>query len=54
MNCKHLKVAGRTTKYYYCQAKEEAIDTWQCENCPLKITDKNSMNELVNKFFKKL
>lgn len=37
MNCKHIKIAGNTTKYYYCNAKKKAIDIYECKNCLLKI-----------------
>jgi len=54
MNCKHLKVAGKTTKYFYCNAKDKAIDEYECKNCPLKLPDRNLQNELVELFFGKL
>ena len=41
MNCKHLKVEGNTTKYYFCNAKKKAIDNIECKNCLLKISVMN-------------
>lgn len=38
MNCKHIEVKGNTTKYFYCKVKEKSVDTYECRDCPLKIT----------------
>lgn len=50
MNCKHLKVAGNTTKYFYCNAKEKAINNFECNNCLLKISDNNTIIEFLKGF----
>lgn len=48
MNCKHRRIEGITTKYFYCGVKDKAIDEYvDCKNCPLKIPDTR-----VNNIFK--
>lgn len=37
MNCKHCKIQGNTTKYFYCQLKNKAIDNYMCKNCVMKL-----------------
>lgn len=37
MNCKHRKIKGNTTKYFWCNLKEKSVDDYQCEDCPLKL-----------------
>lgn len=39
VNCKHCKVQGNTTKYFYCQLKGKAIDEYMCKNCVMKLPD---------------
>ena len=39
MNCKHCKIQGNTTKYFYCQLKGKAIDEYMCKNCVMKLPD---------------
>lgn len=39
MNCKHCKVEGTTTKYFYCMLKNKSIDEYQCKNCLMKLPD---------------
>lgn len=39
MNYKHCKVQGNTTKYFYCQLKNKAIDNYMCKNCVMKLPD---------------
>ena len=39
MNCKHCKVEGYTTKYYYCRLKNKAVDDYSCRNCAIKLPD---------------
>ena len=39
MNCKHCKVQGNTTKYFYCQLKEKAVYDCECRNCVMKLPD---------------
>lgn len=51
MNCVHLKVEGSTTKYYFCKAKNKAIDTLECRECLLKI---NSAKNIVEEIFSTL
>lgn len=47
MSCVHLKVEGSTTKYYFCKAKNKAINTFECRDCLLKIQDaKSTIEEL--------
>lgn len=54
MNCKHLKVEGYTTKYYFCKAKNKAINTFECRDCLLKINGaKNIVEELFGTLKKK-
>lgn len=45
MSCVHLKVGGSTTKYYFCKAKNKAINTFECRDCLLKIQDNKSVIE---------
>lgn len=49
MDCKHLKVAGNTTKYYYCKAKDKEIDMWECQSCPLRL--KTRQLDIINTIF---
>lgn len=54
MNCKHLKTKGNTTKYYFCKAKNKAINTLECRDCLLKINGaKNIVEELFDTLNKK-
>ena len=39
MNCKHAKIEGDTTKYYFCKLKGKAIDNCQCSTCMMRIPD---------------
>ena len=39
MNCKHCKLQGNTTKYFYCQLKNKVIDNYMCKNCVMKLPD---------------
>lgn len=39
MNCKHCKVQGNTTKYYYCTLKGKAVDEYICKSCMMRIPD---------------
>lgn len=39
INCKHCKVQGNTTKYFYCQLKEKAAYDCECRNCVMKLPD---------------
>lgn len=39
MNCKHCKVEGATTKYFYCKVKQKAIGEYECKNCPMRLPD---------------
>ena len=39
INCKHCKVQGNTTKYFYCQLKEKAVYDCECRNCVMKLPD---------------
>lgn len=39
MNCKHCKVEGHTTKYYYCRLKNKAVDNCSCRDCVMKLPD---------------
>lgn len=37
MNCKHKIVKGDTTKYFYCQVKDKAINEYECKTCMFKL-----------------
>ena len=37
MNCKHVKLVGSTTKYWYCSIKEKAVDDYSCKDCILRL-----------------
>ena len=37
MNCKHVRVKGKTTKYYYCMLKNKTVDDYSCRNCVMKL-----------------
>lgn len=39
MNCKHVEVQGRTTKYYWCKVKGKSVDDYQCRDCMLRLPD---------------
>ena len=39
MNCKHVEVQGRTTKYYWCKVKGKSVDDYQCRDCMLRLAD---------------
>ena len=39
INCKHCKVQGKTTKYFYCQLKNKQVDNYSCRNCVMKLPD---------------
>ena len=39
MNCKHIKIQGNTTKYYYCTLKNKAVDEYSCKSCMMRIAD---------------
>lgn len=51
MSCKHLTIAGKTTKYYYCQVFNKAVDEYKCRDCMLKIENQaDVINELFGGF----
>ena len=37
MNCKHVRVKGETTQYYYCNLKGQAVDDYKCRSCMMKL-----------------
>ena len=37
MNCKHCTTRGNTTKYFYCNLKDKAVDGHMCKNCVMKL-----------------
>lgn len=39
MNCKHATVKGNTTKYFYCNLKDQAVDDYKCRDCMMKLPD---------------
>lgn len=39
MNCKHVRIQGNTTKYYYCTLKNKAVDEYSCKSCMMRIPD---------------
>lgn len=39
MYCKHCKLEGNTTKYYYCMIKGKAVDKYSCKSCMMRIPD---------------
>lgn len=39
MNCKHVRVKGKTTKYYYCMLKNKTVDDYSCKNYVMKLPD---------------
>ena len=59
MGCKHRKIVGGTTKYFYCNVKGKAIDEYSdCRNCLLKLEDNSNLaqdlfEEIFGKGFKK-
>ena len=54
MNCKHLQVQGTTTKYFFCGAKQKAINEYECRSCPLKIEKKADLPDGFEQLFGKL
>jgi len=54
MNCKHVKIAGNTTKYYYCKALNKAVDDYKCRDCLLKIPNiPKGFEEVFGKGFRR-
>lgn len=55
MGCRHRKIVGNTTKYFYCNVKEKAIDDCiDCKNCLLKLEDNSSqLGDLFGEIFGK-
>lgn len=47
MNCKHCKVQGNTTKYFYCQLKNKAIDNYMYKNRVMKLPDLTNVVEEI-------
>ena len=43
MGCKHMTVQGNTTKYFYCNVFNKAVDTYKCENCMMKIENQEDL-----------
>lgn len=39
MNCKHVRVEGKTTKYFYCKLRDKTVDDYSCRNCVMKLPD---------------
>ena len=54
MNCKHVEVQGRTTKYYWCKVKGKSVDDYQCRECMLRLPDLPvGFEEVFGKGFRK-
>ena len=54
MVCKHIKVQGDTTKYFYCTLFNKSVDEYKCKNCMMRIKNKNNkLNELFGQIFVK-
>ena len=54
MNCKHVEVQGRTTKYYWCKVKGKSVDDYQCRECMLRLPDLPvEFEEVFGKGFRK-
>lgn len=51
MGCKHRKVVGNTTKYYYCQIFKKSVDNYKCKSCLMKIEENNDIMEAFNEIF---
>lgn len=51
MGCKHRKIIGDTTKYYYCQIFKKPVDDYKCKNCLMKIEDNDDIMDAFNKIF---
>lgn len=51
MRCKHRRVDGNTTKYYYCQIFKKPVDDHQCKNCLMKIEDNSDIIDAFEKIF---
>lgn len=53
MNCKHVRVKGKTTKYYYCMLKNKTVDDYSCKNCVMKLPNiPEGFEEIFGKGFK--
>lgn len=54
MNCKHVRVKGTTTKYYYCPLKRKSVDDYICRDCMLRLPDlPEGFEEVFGKGFRK-
>lgn len=54
MNCKHATVKGNTTKYFYCNLKDQAVDDYECRDCMMKLPDlPDGFVEVFGKGFRK-
>lgn len=54
MNCKHVEVQGRTTKYYWCKVKGKSVDDYQCRDCMLRLSNLPEVfEEVFGKGFRK-
>lgn len=54
MNCKHRKIKGNTTKYFWCNLKEKSVDDYQCRDCMLKLPDlPEGFEEIFGKGFRR-
>ena len=54
INCKHVKVKGTTTKYYYCPLKRKSVDDYICRDCMLRLPDlPEGFEEVFGKGFRK-
>lgn len=51
MACKHRKVKGGTTKYFYCSIFNKSVDNYKCNNCLMKI---ESEGEQLNRLFSQI
>ena len=54
MNCKHATVKGNTTKYFYCNLQDQAVDDYKCRDCMMKLPDlPDRFVEVFGKGFRK-
>lgn len=49
MSCLHMRIEGKTTKYFFCAALEKPINDYDCYTCPLKLEERKN-EDIADKF----
>ena len=54
MNCRHVRLKGKTTKYFYCMLKNKSVDDYNCKDCMMRLPDLlDGFAEVFGKGFRK-